>query len=369
MLYEEVSNKLRTAIASNQYPVGSKLPSVQELCESYSVSAITIRRALDILREEGYVTRQPRIGTTVKNTKPVQTHAEAKRLPTISVIMTGFADSFGTPLLEGILAEARGKAQITLSKSSGNNTVEEEEIAAAIHAKVDGLVLLPSDSEFIPASILKLLSKKFPVTIIDRVFQDIPIATVSSDNVAAAKDATKYLFSLRHRHIAFISSGTHASSNTLRRRGWELAHASNSIPLDEGLFFGDLKSTLPGSQESEEEQDIHKLMAFFKAHTNITSCIVAEYNIALLAREALDRLGKTIPEDISIICFDHNSYAFDTRLFRFTHVEQQQAQLGKTAVKLTLDQIVNGPSNEQIFLPTHLVIGQSTQEISTDHHQ
>ncbi|MFT8593582.1 MAG: GntR family transcriptional regulator [Bifidobacterium sp.] len=367
MLYKDVSDQLREAIISKKYPENSKLPTVQELCAQYDVSAITIRRALDLLRKQGYITRQPRIGTTVISSNPENGFVDPERLPTIAVIMTGFADSFGTPLLEGALEQARNNAHILLSKSSGSDAIEEQEIDSAIQAKVDGLILLPSDSEFIPASILNLISQKFPVTIIDRVFHDVPIATVSSDNLTASRDATSHLFSLGHRNIAFISSGGHASSNISRRRGWELAHASASISLDEELFLGNLKSTLPGSSQAEEEEDVEKLIRFFSEHPQITACIVAEYNIALLSRLALERLHRRIPEDISVICFDHNSYAFDSQLFRFTHVEQQQAELGRLAIQLTLRQIRQGPSTEQILLPTHLVLGQSTREISLEH--
>ena len=364
MLYQDVYEKLRNDIRTGVYPLGSKLPSVQKLCDTYSVSAITVRRALDILREDGYITRQPRIGTTVTNTNPEDSAHSKTDLPTIALIMTGFSDSFGTPLLEGALDEARGNAHILLSKTSGNSSIEDEEIASAIDAGVDGLVLLPSDSDFIPKTILDLISRKFPVTIIDRVFQGVPVATVSSDNVTAATDATKYLFSLGHKHVAFVSSDSHTSSNNFRRRGWTLAHAGNSNSLAGDLFIHDIKSTLPGSKASEEENDITRLAEFFTTHPHVTACLAGEYNIALLVREALKRIGKTIPSDISVACFDHTGYAFDRDLFRFTHVQQEQTTLGEKSIDLTLEQIKDGPSTKQVLLPTKIIEGQSTRRLS-----
>ena len=53
--YERVELKIRHYIASN-CEVGSKLPSIANLAQEFSVSAKTIKKALDNLAEDGYVT-------------------------------------------------------------------------------------------------------------------------------------------------------------------------------------------------------------------------------------------------------------------------------------------------------------------------
>jgi DNA-binding LacI/PurR family transcriptional regulator len=364
MLYKEVTEALRNAIRTGEYPIDSKLPTVQELCHRYSVSAITIRRALDNLREEGFVARQPRIGTTVVNSNPQSPDTRGRSTPTIAYIITSFADSFGVPLLEGVLESARGRAHILLDETSGDKDIEEQAIATAIDAGAEGLMLLPGDSRFIPKSILDLIARKFPVTIIDRVFQGVPVATVASDNRTAATQATQYLFSLGHRNVAFISSSSHLSSSSLRRQGWEFAHASNSISLEVGLSLSTLRSTLPGAPQSERGNDLDRLVRFFRQNPHITGCLTSEYNIALLVKQALRMLGKSIPQDMSVVCFDHNDYDFDDSMFRFTYIKQQQPEIGRSAVDLTLGQIEDGPCTDQKLLPTSLIIGQSTSKIA-----
>ena len=47
--------KIRHYIASN-CSVGAKLPSIAKLTEEYNVSAKTVKKALDNLAEDGYVT-------------------------------------------------------------------------------------------------------------------------------------------------------------------------------------------------------------------------------------------------------------------------------------------------------------------------
>ena len=45
-LYKQLMQKLRGDIASGVYPVHSKIPSEQELCDTYQVSRVTVRKAL-----------------------------------------------------------------------------------------------------------------------------------------------------------------------------------------------------------------------------------------------------------------------------------------------------------------------------------
>lgn len=59
-LYEQVYSHLSEQIASGGYRSGSRLPSERVLQESLHVSRLTVRRALEELRESGLVERAPR---------------------------------------------------------------------------------------------------------------------------------------------------------------------------------------------------------------------------------------------------------------------------------------------------------------------
>lgn len=70
MLYKQVYESLREAIAQGTYPVGDKLPSEAELSKRFDVSPITVKRALELLRTDGMIMRRPRIGTVVTSSTP-----------------------------------------------------------------------------------------------------------------------------------------------------------------------------------------------------------------------------------------------------------------------------------------------------------
>lgn len=57
-------------IRSGQYPPGAKLPSAREMRETYDVSQMTIRTAVERLRAEGWVTTSPGAGVFVAEHLP-----------------------------------------------------------------------------------------------------------------------------------------------------------------------------------------------------------------------------------------------------------------------------------------------------------
>ena len=64
-LYLQVVQALKDDIVGGVYPVGSQLPTEDELCSRFAVSRYTIREALRRLREDGLVSSRQGSGTTV----------------------------------------------------------------------------------------------------------------------------------------------------------------------------------------------------------------------------------------------------------------------------------------------------------------
>lgn len=54
-LYVQIHDKLREDMENGVYRVGDKLPSERELCESFGVSRIPVRQALELLESEGRI--------------------------------------------------------------------------------------------------------------------------------------------------------------------------------------------------------------------------------------------------------------------------------------------------------------------------
>lgn len=68
-LYEQVKDDLYAKIKDGVYPEGTVIPSEIELSKIYSVSRQTIRQALQVLVNEGYLEKRKRRGTIVTRPK------------------------------------------------------------------------------------------------------------------------------------------------------------------------------------------------------------------------------------------------------------------------------------------------------------
>src|SRR5262245_37240942 len=75
--YPELAQHLAQGIASGRFPVGSLLPTELELCEQFSASRHTVRKALGELEELGLVSRRKHVGTRVESVRPAAGFSES----------------------------------------------------------------------------------------------------------------------------------------------------------------------------------------------------------------------------------------------------------------------------------------------------
>ncbi|WP_372493965.1 GntR family transcriptional regulator [Salinispora arenicola] len=70
---DETTARLRSAIDSGEWPVGTRLPGEVTLAKSFGVGRVTVRRAIKILASEGILKTNPGIGAMIlrsSNTPP-----------------------------------------------------------------------------------------------------------------------------------------------------------------------------------------------------------------------------------------------------------------------------------------------------------
>lgn len=369
-LYMQIYNSLLDGINTGKYKLGGKLPSEKELVEQFNVSRITAKKALNKLASEGYIIRRPGKGSFVAkdfviDEKFVKNRANVLNVgaPVIGLIITDFSESYGVGLVAGIedkLSELNG--YLVLKRSFGEKEKEEEAIRSLLKMGVNGIILLAVQGEHYSYEILRLVLDSFPLVLVDRRLPGIQAAVVCSDNVAAAKKATDYLLDLGHTSIAFLSPPP-LDTSTIEDRieGFIKSHANRGVMVDRALWCNDLTSTLPGHFKlANIEQDKKKIISLLKNNPNITAIFAVEYNIALIAKEAIKEIGKKIPEDISIICFDGPRCRIGNSFF--THIRQDEERMGRIAVEILYDQISGKENKSKNLLDTRLVVGASTSK-------
>jgi DNA-binding GntR family transcriptional regulator len=74
-LYQELHDRLAAELAEGVYPVGSRFPTEQELCDRHGLGRHTVREALRLLEEAGLLSRQAGAGTIVLAARPREVYS------------------------------------------------------------------------------------------------------------------------------------------------------------------------------------------------------------------------------------------------------------------------------------------------------
>lgn len=68
-LYQQLSDEIKEQILLGKLKAGDRLMTEAELSQQYEVSRITVRKAIELLVDEGYVLRKQGIGTFIAEKK------------------------------------------------------------------------------------------------------------------------------------------------------------------------------------------------------------------------------------------------------------------------------------------------------------
>ncbi|HEX2909517.1 MAG TPA: GntR family transcriptional regulator [Chloroflexia bacterium] len=374
-LYVQVYNSILDEIKSGKLAKGDRIPSEKELTEQFKVSRITSKKALEILVQDGVVERMRGKGSFVSKNLPnlarletlhasltaAEKEEEELEGPVIGLILEGFAASYGLNLLGAIEQRCSERGCFLMMKRTyARQEIEEQAIKAFQHVGVDGLIIYPVHDNYYNTSLLRLVLDKFPLVLVDRYLKGIAACAVYTDNRLAAQKLTEYLIELGHREIAFVSPPQENTSTIEERvQGFTTAFTEyDTMPVQPHLLTS-LYSTLPTDSHSDAlRADEAALVSFINANPQLTAFVACEYAIAVLIRRVLTGMGKRVPEDYSIVCFDSPGEDFGEPFF--THVQQDEDGIGRAAVDLILKQLQGESAPLQTNIDFRIIEGSST---------
>ncbi len=347
-LYEQIYKHLLSEVQSGQLKSGDRVPSENELSEQFGVSRITSKKALEKLVQTGIIERTQGKGSFVAEQLPdlstlsvPDSNTQTKEtLGLIGVVLPDFSDAYGLTTLR-TLEQCCTQADylMALRLSHGRRDEEEQAIQTLVQRGVEGLIIMPVHGEFYNAEVLRLVLNGFPFVLLDRYLKGIPAGAVYTDNLKASQELTTYLIERGHRNIAFVSPpAENTSAIEDRIQGYLAALSQAGLSHNTQYILSSLTSTMPQSvHQSGSQDDRASLRHFIAEHPEVTAFVACEYNIALLLHRVLTSVGKHYPNDGEIVCFDSPEAQFDG--VTFTHVQQNEVTMARSAVEMLLNQI------------------------------
>lgn len=360
--YYELMENLHHKIMAGEIRPGEKLPSENELSAEYAVSRQTVRKALEILQNEGYIYAEHGRGTFCSE---MLRHTKASR--NIAVVTTYLSDYIFPRIVQGIDRVLTENGYSILLKNTRNSrSLEAKCLEELLQKDIDGLIIEPSKSQIFcrHVNLYEMLDAyKIPYVFIQGVhaqLRDRP--QILLDDCRGGYLATSHLISLGHRRIVGIFKSDDTQGQQ-RHKGYVQALQEAGIAYDPDMvvwFYTEDRRTHPYEKlrQMAEERGGHPFDA------------VVAYNdqAAIEVIRALNDTGLSVPEDVSVTGYD-DSYLAATCKVPLTTVSHPQERLGEMAAQLLLKIIREGGLKEgetHVLIEPELVVRESSRERFTE---
>jgi len=277
-VYVQLKERLRTAILSRQLEPGVALPEERELAGLVSVSRGTVRRALELLAEEGLIVRHHGRRTTVSSTE----HLPAVPMAVIfeNGETLGDHDYLGQ-LVRGLAGRASALGvELLLRDFNARRTA----LNPAVH-----LFIMPTHPE-----IMRELARGGQ-RVISMDTQVDGVDSVVYNNVGLFAEATQRLIALGHRRIAYID--VHHERNEARIPN------PNSLLRKAGYCAAMDEAGLPHlvTHQNLNPDALAAVLPKFFEEARPTAVAAFDDTAALGAYLAAQSLGLSVPRDLSIV--------------------------------------------------------------------
>jgi DNA-binding LacI/PurR family transcriptional regulator len=355
-MYLDLAEKLRNAIRQGEYGPGVLIGSEYELARRENMARMTVRRASQLLVNEGLIERRPGKGLFVRGPQTT--------VRTVQFIAGNLQWESSLQVSRGAQSVARREGvQIQLYDAHGS-TVEDLELLRQLpSAQPAGAIVMSLHSAEFNAALIRLRAQNFPIVLVDQRMQDVAIPSVTSDNQAGGFYVGQALLAQGHRRIAFIGD---LVATTVRDRlaGLRDAIADAGVPFDRALV-ADLSDGADRLADWSVTIDraTRRLMAMPDPPTAIAfSCD----GVARPAYRTLAALGLRIPQDVSVAGFDDDPLA-EWLSPALTTVKQPFFDMGRAAMELLCRQMANpNAPAERLVLPVVFVPRDSLAPASPD---
>ncbi len=346
-LYQEIIEEISSSIESGIYKPNGKLPSESELMLSYKTSRITVTRALKELEIRGVIYRRKGKGSFAAPRRSASSKIISLVLPHKEGFFSG-----GQQYVRSITTACRENGYLCSIHYSEQSSTKERAILEEIRRHdVSGVILYPIGSRNID-EISRLSLDGFPILLLDRSLDELELPVVRSENLEGARQAVAYVLSKGHKRVAFIGV-LDAEPAALRYRGYCRALTDAGLPIEPAHTF----TRYPG--DSADDQAIltsagaDRILKML-LDNEVTACFCVNDLCAYRIADAASRQGLEVPENLSIVGFDHMSYLSELGL-NLTTVAQDYEKLGRESVEL-LVRLFENPDLPRTEFTSHAII-------------
>lgn len=336
-----------------------KKVTLKQIAKELDVSISTVSKSLKNSLEISEDTRQKvQAFAKLYNYKPnnIALSLKNKKTKTICIIIPEIIHYFFATVISGVenVANENGyNVIVCLSDESFDKEVINMEMLA--NGSIDGFIMSLSKETQQKKDfhhIIEVINQGMPVVMFDRVTNDILCDKVIIDDSLAALNATQYLIDKGFKKIALITTIDYVSVGKLRTEGYIKALMNNDIKVDENLIV-----------KIEDTENFEHIIATLLEDNSIEAVFAVNELFAVTAIKEANKIGKKVPDDISVIGFTDgiiSKYSSPS----ITTVGQNGIKMGGKAAKMLIERLEAEEEQEEQYktevIETELVEREST---------
>jgi LacI family transcriptional regulator len=264
----------------------------------------------------------------------------------------------GNPFFVDVALGAESAAKelgvgVLIVHNGEDSSREEQNLDLLVQQRVHGIMITPVDEN--NPRLENLVEKGVPVVYVDRISGDRPCCWLATDDYAGGRLAGGHLLAMGHRRIAFVGDGSISRQVSDRYAGLLKAVADAELPEI-------TVELIPApAWKIRDGRDVGLEIAARHPTDRPTAVFCANDMLALGLLQELVLHGVHVPEDVAIVGFDDLEWA-DVATVPLSSVRQPRELLGRTAVRMILDEIEQGSSHvhEHVIFPPELVVRGSS---------
>lgn len=291
--WQQVYDDLLVRIRSGEYPLGSRFPSVEELCRNYDPSNITIRRACDELKKDGWITTRDRQGTYV--TEPLK----ELNIFLCNKLFSEELQEHSVPLLqfhEAIRKYSTGISVNIIPVSLKKVLADADSIAAPMVAFFNTFIDVEGMSFKINHDRIDYFRRKFNPLVFGGYQETEGMHQIRVNRYNAIRRAVHYLAGKGHRRIGYISQMLTIPGVLERFKGYLDGMAECGI-----MGYSGLIKSVPRS----DYNFVDDVMAEFMSQPEPPTAIICSNDRkALNAIDFCRRHGVSVPGRLAVVGYD-----------------------------------------------------------------
>jgi len=329
------------------------MPTIHDVAARAEVSTATVSRVLSNPEKVSEATRR-RVLKAVDQLG-YSPNAAAKSLRTLTtrkllVTVPDIANPFFSLIIQGIEEAALREGYSVMLGDTHHDAQREERYGEMLlRREVDGLIFL---GHSMSKSVGVLMKKNQLAPIVNgcEYSPNLGVPSAHVDNEAAAYEAMSHLYGLGHRHIGVLTGPLASPLSRDRLRGAQACAKENGASKQVMVVNGDFSI----------ESGIAGAARLFAQPTPPTAVFCFNDEMAIGVLDYANRVGRSVPESLSVIGFD------DIRFSRYmrpalTTISQPMLDIGRETVRLLLGVLQGTVTTPvSITLPHKLEIRSST---------